>query len=212
MLSNANFLSVGPLGTQFIEMWIKIWILFFRKIYLKMSSVKWWPFLFRLHCIMIGISWDHAFVPVWMLLTHWGWEKMFVGNKPLFELLMVIGIDHDAVCAGVVGTAIRHSTSYDGRRAAAPAGTTSAVPDCSTNHDSADRISGQFLFYHDQNFTKSKGNLRFRRLVPLFVRIGVCVTTHDDGTASDVTIGMWRHNQLAANHERNDKPWFSLPK
>ena len=96
--------------------------------------------------------------------------------------------------------------------AAAPAGTTSAVPDCSTNHDSADRISGQFLFYHDHNFTKSKGNLRFRRLVPLFVPIGVCVTTHDDGTASDVTIGLWRHSQKATNHERNGKPWFSLPK
>ena len=35
---------------------------------------------------------------------------------------------------------------------------TSAVPDSSTNHDSADRISGQFLFYHDHNFIKSKGN------------------------------------------------------
>ena len=70
------------------------------------------------------------------------------------------------------------------------AGTTSAVPDCSTNHDRVDRISGQFLFYHDHNFTKSKGNLRFRRLVPLFVPIGVCVTTHDNGTASDVTIGL----------------------
>ena len=49
---------------------------------------------------------------------------------------------------GVVGTAIRHSTSCACRRAV-PAGTTSAVPHCSTTHDSADRISGQFLFYHD---------------------------------------------------------------
>ena len=61
-------------------------------------------------------------------------------------------------------------------------------------------------------FTKRKGNLRFRRLVLLFVPIGVCVTTHDDGPASDVTIGMWRHNQQVTNHERNGKPWFSLPK
>ena len=99
-----------------------------------------------------------------------------------------------------------------GRLRPAQAGTTSAVPDCSTNHDIADRISGQFLFYHDHSFTKSKGNLRFRHLVPLFVPIGVCVTTHDDGTASDVTIGMWRHNQQATNHERNGKPWFSFPK
>ena len=70
------------------------------------------------------------------------------------------------------------------------AGTTSAVPDCSTHHDSADRISGQFLFYHDHNVTKSNGNLRFQRFVPLFVPIGVCVATHDNGSASDVTIGM----------------------
>ena len=57
-----------------------------------------------------------------------------------------------------------------------------------------------------------QGNLRFRRLVPVFDPIGVCVTTHDDGTASDVTIGMWRHNQQATNHERKGKPWFSPPK
>ena len=60
-------------------------------------------------------------------------------------------------------------------------------------------------------FTKSKGNLCFRHLVPLFVPIGVCVTTHDDGTASDVTIGLWRHNQQATNYERKGKPRFSFP-
>ena len=138
--------------------------------------------------------------------------KDHYGKFVLKKMCWTIGIDHDTVCAGVGGTAIRHSTSCAGRRAAAPAGTTSAVPDGSTTHSSADRISGQFLFYHDHNFTKSKGNLRFQRHVPLFVPIGVCVTTHDDGTASDVTIGMWRHNQQATNHERNGKPWFSFPK
>ena len=137
-------------------------------------------------------------------------------EKPLSEPMVVIGIDHDTVCAVVGGTAIsgkaRVVPAVARPLAAAPAGTTSAVPDGSTTHDSADRISGQFLFYHDHNFTKSKGNLRFQRHVPLFVPIGVCVTTHDDGTASDVTIGMWRHNQQATNHERNGKPWFSFPK
>ena len=93
-----------------------------------------------------------------------------------------------------------------------PRRTTSAVPDCSTNHNSADHISGQFLFYHDHNFTKSKRNLHFPHLAPLFVPITICVTTHDDGTASDVAIGMWCHNQQATNHERNGKPWFSLPR
>ena len=82
-------------------------------------------------------------------MIHWknhAWQKGLEA--------MAIGIDHDTVCAGVVGTAIRNSTSCAGRRAAAPAGTTSAVPDCSTNHDSTDRISGQFLFYHDHNLQK----------------------------------------------------------
>ena len=152
---------------------------------------------------------------IWRKTWFSGWWVRTRNEGPGVEgsaSSLVIGIDHDTVCAGVGGTAIRHSTSCAGRRAAAPAGTTSAVPDGSTTHDSADRISGQFLFYHDHNFTKSKGNLRFQRHVPLFVPIGVCVTTHDDGTASDVTIGMWRHNQQATNHERNGKPWFSFPK
>ena len=96
--------------------------------------------------------------------------------------------------------------------AAALAGTTSAVLDSSTNHDSTDHISGQFLFYRDKHFIKSKDNFCVRRLLLLFVSIGICVTTHDDGSASHVTIGMWRHNQQATNHERNDEPWFSLLK
>ena len=145
----------------------------------------------------------------WIYSLWWNWN--FVDNFPW----SIIGIDLDTVCAGVVYTAIRHSTSCAGRRAATcgrAACTMSAVLYCSTNHDSADRISGQFLYYHDHNFTKSKGNFfRFRRLL-LFVPIGVCVTTHDDETASDVTIGMWHHNQQATNYERNSNPWFSLPK
>ena len=169
------------------------------------------PHGFRIRILKIQIwFWSNQTGPLWN--QNYDVTKALLCTWPT-KPCIAIGIDHDTVCAGVVGTAIRHSTSSAGRRAAAPAGTTSAVPDCSTNHDSADRISGQFLFfYHDHYFTKSRGNLRFRRLVPLFVPIGVCVTTHDDRTASDVTIGLWRHNQQATNHERNGKPWFSLPK
>ena len=108
--------------------------------------------------IRISIKFSLKFVPkgpisnIQALVQIMPWRHP--GDKPLSEPVMVIGIDHDTVCAGVVGTAIRNSTSCAGRRAAAPAGTTSAVPDCSTNHDSADRISGQFLFYHDHNLQK----------------------------------------------------------
>ena len=42
-----------------------------------------------------------------------------IHTNPLKQSLMAIGIDHDTVCAGVVGTAIRHSTRCAGRRAAA---------------------------------------------------------------------------------------------
>ena len=128
---------------------------------------------------------------------------------------MVIGIDHDTVCAGVVGTAIRNSTSCAGRRAAA-CGRAGRHNECCSGLQYQPRQRRPYKWSISilprSQFTKSKGNLRFRRLVPLFAPIGVCVTTHDDGTASDVTIGMWRHNQRVTNHERNGKPWFSLPK
>ena len=127
-------------------------------------------------------------------------------------LVVTIGIDHDTVCAGVVGTAIRNSTHCAGRRAAA----------CGRHNECCSGLQYQprqrrpykwsISILPRSQFNKNKGNLRFRRLVPLFVTIGVCVTTHDDGTASDVTIGLWRHNLQATDHERNGKPWFSLPK
>ena len=78
-----------------------------------------------------------------------------------------------------------------------PASTTSAVPDCSTNHDSADRISGQFFSTTITILQKARGTCVFDIL---FVPIGICVAMHDDGTASDITIGVWRHNQQATNH------------
>ena len=127
---------------------------------------------------------------------------------------LVIGIYHDTVCAGVVGTAIRNSTSCAGLRAAAcgPAGRHN---ECCSGLQYQPRQRRPYKWSISilprSQLTKSKGNLRFRLLVPLSVPIGVCVTTHD-GTASEVIIGMWRHNQQVTNHERNGKPWFSLPK
>ena len=71
----------------------------------------------------------------------------------IFKLL-IIGIDHDTVCAGVVGTAIRNSTSCAGRRAAA----------CGRHNECCSGLQyqplqrrpyrGQFLFYHDHNLQK----------------------------------------------------------
>ena len=55
----------------------------------------------------------------------------------------------------------RSSRSHLQPLAAMPAGTMSALPDSSTNHDSTDHISGQFLFYHDHNLKKSMVKLAF---------------------------------------------------
>ena len=101
------------------------------------------------HCYITWFPWTMAIVT-----SQYSSQRMpscWQYLKPHTLECFDIGIDHDTVCAGVVGTAIRNSTSCADRRAA---GTTSAVPDCSTNHDSADRISGQFLFYHDHNLQR----------------------------------------------------------
>ena len=42
--TNAHFLSIGPFGTNFREIRIKIPNFSFKEMYLKMSSTKWWPF------------------------------------------------------------------------------------------------------------------------------------------------------------------------
>ena len=46
--TNVGLLLIGPLETNFSEMLIQIHTFLFRKIDLKMSSGKWWPFCFGL--------------------------------------------------------------------------------------------------------------------------------------------------------------------
>ena len=170
---------------------------------------------FDTHACIHGIGSQKGLWLVCVLPHHYRtnastvYPKKYAHGFVVLCFVVVIGIDHDTVCAGVVGTAIRNSTSCAGRRAAA-CGRAGRHNEYQPRQHRPYKWSISIL--PRSQFTKSKGNLRFRRLVPLFVPIGVCVTTHDDGTASDVTIGMWRHNQQVTNHERNGKPWFSLPK
>ena len=63
---NAGFLSIGPLGTKFSEILIKISNFSFTKMHLKLSSAKWRPFC-----------------PEGDELTHWGLDKMgIIGQMP----------------------------------------------------------------------------------------------------------------------------------
>ena len=54
--TNAGLLLIGPLGTNFSENLIKINTFPFKKMHLKMSSGKWWPFCLGLNVLM---TWRH---------------------------------------------------------------------------------------------------------------------------------------------------------
>ena len=49
--SNAEILLIGPLGTHFSEILIEIHTFSFKKIHLKRSSEKWWPFCLDLNML-----------------------------------------------------------------------------------------------------------------------------------------------------------------
>ena len=57
--TNTGMLFIGPIGTNFSEILIKIYTFSFRKMQLKMSSGKWHPF-----CLGLNV------------LTHWGLDRM----------------------------------------------------------------------------------------------------------------------------------------
>ena len=69
------------------------------------------------------ICWESWHVALWWTYISLnpsspGDALRWATDSPLVRLSsLVIGIDHDTVCAGVVGTAIRHSTSCAGRPA-----------------------------------------------------------------------------------------------
>ena len=49
--TNAGILITGPLGTNFSEILIEIYIFSFKKMHLKMSYGKWWPFCLSLNVL-----------------------------------------------------------------------------------------------------------------------------------------------------------------
>ena len=63
--TNAGILLIRPLGTNISETSIKIHIFSFKKMHLKMSSGKWWPFCLGLNVLMSQFTdaylrhWEH---------------------------------------------------------------------------------------------------------------------------------------------------------
>ena len=55
--TNARILLIGPLGTNFNEILIEIYIFSFKKMHLKMSSAKWRPFCLGPNVLNYGYDW-----------------------------------------------------------------------------------------------------------------------------------------------------------
>ena len=64
--TNAGILLIGPLGTNFSEIAIKIHIFLFKKMYLKMSSGEWRPFCLGLNVLTLSL-WKNQF-PIHIML------------------------------------------------------------------------------------------------------------------------------------------------
>ena len=52
--TNAGLLLIGPLGTNFIEILIRIQTFSFKKMHLKISSAKWRPFCLGLNVLRVN--------------------------------------------------------------------------------------------------------------------------------------------------------------
>ena len=57
--TNAGIFLIGPLRTNFSEMLIKIYIFWFKKMHLKMSSGIWWPYCLGLNVLKASAKDDN---------------------------------------------------------------------------------------------------------------------------------------------------------
>ena len=70
--TNAGILSIGPLGTNFSEIQIGIQTVSYKKMHLKMSSVKWRPFCLGLNVLTRIIRYQNDNPSQWPpgVMTH----------------------------------------------------------------------------------------------------------------------------------------------
>ena len=82
--TNAEILSIGPLGTNFTEIQIGIQKFSYKKMHLKMSSVKWRPFHLSLNMLTILM---------WILLDcriYWFWYSISLIIMIKFRMFLLI--------------------------------------------------------------------------------------------------------------------------
>ena len=86
MWTNAEILLIGPLGTNFIEIFIGIQTFSFKKMHLKMSSAKWRPCCLGLNVLVFPLSALNSLI--------WGTPHYF---GQISQLLMPSQRAHDAI-------------------------------------------------------------------------------------------------------------------
>ena len=90
----AGILLIGPLGTNFSEILIKIHTFSFKKIHLKMASRKWRPFCLGLdELIVVSTCWENKWVPGsdW-LSVFWNRNLCYYG-KLVFRYTLLLDED-----------------------------------------------------------------------------------------------------------------------
>ena len=80
--TNAGLLLIGPLGTNFSEILIEILTFSFKKMHLKVSSAKRWPF-----CLGLNVS-NHYLTHCWLIKkVFWGMHLRAVSEKVPMNLI-----------------------------------------------------------------------------------------------------------------------------
>ena len=81
--TNAGLLSIGPLGSKFSKIRMKIHFFSFKKMHLKTSSAKWGPFCpgeDELMLIKVNLLSSHSPSIIWALHTYQVIRRTFLGK------------------------------------------------------------------------------------------------------------------------------------
>ena len=95
--TNAGILLIGPLGTNFSEILTEIHTFSFKKMHLKMSSGKWWPFCLGLNVlrsIIIIMEFHNTTITILELHYRITYFEAPYMNETDVELQIVISISH----------------------------------------------------------------------------------------------------------------------
>ena len=101
--TNAGILLIGPLRTNFNEILIGIQILSFKKMHLKTSSGKWWPFCLSLNVLTLQVflitlgpsGWYQQDVelkvfPIWHCLFSTFKEYLHYGQTQILHMYQIM--------------------------------------------------------------------------------------------------------------------------